>query len=170
VRHADPTDAGGLVRKIAAYKPTLLVGTPTFLSFMLDRAKPGDLDSLRFIIVGAEKCPDSLFKYCAELAPQAALLEGYGITECSPMVSGNAAGATKPGTVGKPLPGVELLVLDVDTEKPVGKNQLGTLLVSGTDDFSRLYRLRRAVAVPGDRRQALVCNGRPGEDRRRGLH
>jgi long-chain-fatty-acid--[acyl-carrier-protein] ligase len=135
VRHADPTDAGGLVRKIAAYKPTLLVGTPTFLSFMLDRAKPGDLDSLRFIIVGAEKCPESLFKYCAELAPHAALLEGYGITECSPMVSGNAAGATKPGTVGKPLPGVELLLLDVETQKPVGPNQLGTLLVSGPTIF-----------------------------------
>jgi long-chain-fatty-acid--[acyl-carrier-protein] ligase len=135
VRHADPTDAGGLVRKIAAYKPTMLVGTPTFLSFILDRAKPGDLDSLRFIIVGAEKCPDSLFKRCAELAPKAALLEGYGITECSPMVSANVPGATKPGTVGKPLPGVELLVLDVETEKPVGPNQLGTLLVSGPTVF-----------------------------------
>jgi long-chain-fatty-acid--[acyl-carrier-protein] ligase len=135
VRHADPTDAGGLVRKIAAYKPTMLVGTPTFLSFILDRAKPGDLDSLRFIIVGAEKCPESLFKRCAELAPHAALLEGYGITECSPMVSANVPGATKPGTVGKPLPGVEVLVLDVETEKPVGPNQLGTLLVSGPTIF-----------------------------------
>jgi long-chain-fatty-acid--[acyl-carrier-protein] ligase len=135
VRHADPTDAGGLVRKIAAYKPTMLVGTPTFLSFILDRAKPGDLDSLRFIIVGAEKCPESLFKRCAELAPRAALLEGYGITECSPMVSANVPGATKPGTVGKPLPGVEVLVLDVETEKPVGPNRLGTLLVSGPTIF-----------------------------------
>jgi long-chain-fatty-acid--[acyl-carrier-protein] ligase len=51
------------------------------------------------------------------------------------MVSANVPGATKPGTVGKPLPGVELLVLDVETEKPVGKNQLGTLLVSGPTIF-----------------------------------
>lgn len=135
VHHPDPTDAGGLVRKIAAYKPTMLVGTPTFLSNIFDRAKPGDLDSLKYILVGAEKCPEAVFKRCAELAPHAVLLEGYGITECSPMVSANVPGATKPGTVGKPLPGVELLVHDLDTEKPVGPNQLGTLLVAGPTIF-----------------------------------
>lgn len=132
---ASPTDAGGLVRKIAAYRPTMLVGTPTFLSNVIDRAKPGDLDSLKFILVGAEKCPEAVFKRCAELAPHAVLLEGYGITECSPMVSANVPGATKPGTVGKPLPGVELLIHDLDTEKPVGPNQLGTLLVAGPTIF-----------------------------------
>jgi long-chain-fatty-acid--[acyl-carrier-protein] ligase len=51
------------------------------------------------------------------------------------MVSANVPGATKPRTVGKPLPGVEVLVLDVETEKPVGPNQLGTLLVSGPTIF-----------------------------------
>lgn len=135
VHHPDPTDAGGLVRKIAAYKPTMLVGTPTFLSNIFGRAKPGDLDSLRLILVGAEQCPEALFKRCAEIAPHAVLLEGYGITECSPIVAANVPDAIRPGTVGKPLPGVELLVQDVDTEKPVGPNQLGTLLVAGPTVF-----------------------------------
>jgi long-chain-fatty-acid--[acyl-carrier-protein] ligase len=135
VHHPDPTDAGGLVRKIAAYKPTMLVGTPTFVSYIFDRAKPGDLDSLRLIIVGAEKCPDELFRRCSELAPHATLLEGYGITECSPVVAANLPGATRHGTVGKPLPGVELLVLDLETEKPLGQNQLGMLLASGPTIF-----------------------------------
>ena len=57
------------------------------------------------------------------------------ITECSPVVSTNVPGATRPGTVGKPLPRVELLVLDLDTEKPVGPNQLGMLLVGGPTIF-----------------------------------
>ncbi len=135
VHHPDPTDAGGLVRKIAAYKPTMLVGTPTFLSYILDRAKPGDLDSLRLMIVGAEKCPEALFARCAELAPHAALLEGYGITECSPVVSANMPGATRAGTVGKPLPGVELCVLDLDSDKQVGPNHVGMLLVGGPTIF-----------------------------------
>ncbi|HUY33006.1 MAG TPA: AMP-binding protein [Pirellulales bacterium] len=135
VHHPDPTDAGGLVRKIAAYKPTLLVGTPTFLSYIIDRAKAGDLDSLRLILVGAEKCPEALFGRCAELAPHAALLEGYGITECSPVVSANMPAATRSGTVGRPLPGVELLVLDLDAEKPLEPNQLGMLLVGGPTIF-----------------------------------
>ena len=58
VHHPDPTDAAALVRKIATYKPTLIAATPTFMNFILDRAKPGELDSLRIIIVGAEKCPE----------------------------------------------------------------------------------------------------------------
>ena len=135
VHHPDPTDAAGLVAKIAAYRPTLLVGTPTFLGHILDRAGPGDLDSLRFIFVGAEKCPEALFERCARAAPNAALQEGYGVTECSPVVSGNMPGATRRGTVGKPLPGVELLVLDLDSEKPVGPNRLGMLLVGGPTVF-----------------------------------
>ena len=61
VHHADPTDAAGLVRKIAAYKPTLLFSTPTFFSYILNAAKPADLASLRIVVTGAEKCPDARF-------------------------------------------------------------------------------------------------------------
>ncbi len=135
VRHPDPTDAGGLTRKIAAYKPTLLCATPTFISYILDRAKPGDLDSLRLIIVGAEKCPPALFERATELAPNAALLEGYGITECSPVVSVNRTDANKPGTIGKPLPSVEVQVVDLETDATLPANHLGMLLVSGPTVF-----------------------------------
>src|SRR5262249_38925031 len=116
VRHPDPTDAGGLVRKIVAYKPTVIVATPTFLTYIFDRAKPGDLDSLKLILVGAEKCPDVLFDRSKELAPNATLLEGYGITECSPVVAANIPGAIRRGTIGRALPGVELMVLDLETD------------------------------------------------------
>jgi long-chain-fatty-acid--[acyl-carrier-protein] ligase len=135
VRHPDPTDAGGLVRKIAAYKPTILVGTPTFVSYLLDRAKPGDLASLRVIIVGAEKAPPALFERVKELAPSAALLEGYGITECAPVVAANRPGAIHPGTVGQALPHVALCVVDVDSGEPLPPGKRGMLLVSGPSVF-----------------------------------
>ena len=135
VHHPDPTDAGGLTRKIAAYQPTLLVGTPTFIAYIFDRAKAGDLDSLRLIIVGAERCPPVLFERCAALAPKAALLEGYGITECSPVVSVNLPNAHKYGTIGKPFPSVELMVVDLDTDETLPRNRLGMLLVSGPSVF-----------------------------------
>ena len=61
VHHPDPTDAGGLARKIAAYRPTILVGTPTFVSYILERRQPGELESLRLIIVGAGKVPARRF-------------------------------------------------------------------------------------------------------------
>src|SRR5262245_15162046 len=53
VHHPDPTAASALARKIAVYRPTITAGAPTFVSAILDRAKPGQLDSLRLIYVGA---------------------------------------------------------------------------------------------------------------------
>ena len=116
VRHPDPTAAAALARKVSTYRPTVLAGTPTFVRYILDRAAPGQLESLRLIVVGAEKCPEELRKRCAEAAPGAALLEGYGITECSPVVSVNRPGANRPGTVGPPLPDVEVRVSDRDLD------------------------------------------------------
>jgi long-chain-fatty-acid--[acyl-carrier-protein] ligase len=101
----------------------------------LDRSKPGDLDSLKLILVGAEKCPDIVFDRSAELAPHAVLLEGYGITECGPVVSANVPGAIRRGTIGKALPDVKLIVIDLESERPLGPNQLGMLLVSSPSLF-----------------------------------
>jgi long-chain-fatty-acid--[acyl-carrier-protein] ligase len=131
VHHPDPTDAGALVRKIATYKPTLIAGTPTFVGFILDRAKPGELDSLRIIIVGAEKCPPMVFEKAKLLAPHAEVLEGYGITECSPVVSVNRPGQVKPGTIGDPLPGVEVCVTDLESKELLPPGHRGMLHVAG---------------------------------------
>ena len=135
VRHPDPTDAAALARKCAGYKVTLLVATPTFLNYILDRAEPGQLDTVRLVIVGAERCPAAVAERCKREMPQAILLEGYGITECSPVVAVNTPMANKAGTVGKAMPCVETKVMDLDTgeEQPPGK--AGLLLVSGPSIF-----------------------------------
>jgi long-chain-fatty-acid--[acyl-carrier-protein] ligase len=135
VHHPDPTDAGGLVRKIAGYRPTVICGTPTFVSYILERAKPGQLDSLRIMIVGAEKAPPALFERAKQLAPRAMVLEGYGITECSPVVAGNTPGKIRQGTVGKPLPPVEVCVVDLDTDRDLPAGEVGMLLVTGPTVF-----------------------------------
>lgn len=135
VHHPDPTDAGALVRKIAGYRPTLIAATPTFLGFILDRAKPGDLASLRTIIVGAEKCPDHVFAKARQLAPDAEVLEGYGITECSPVVSVNRPGRAKPGTIGDPLPNVDVCVTELDTTEVLPNGRRGMLHVAGPTVF-----------------------------------
>ena len=135
VHYADPTDAAGLVRTAVAYKPTFMLTTPTFLGYMLGVAKPGDLESLRTIGTGAEKCPEAVFARCRELAPAANVLEGYGITECSPVVSVNRPGNPREGTVGQPLDGVELCVVDPDSKAPLSTGQTGMLLVHGPSIF-----------------------------------
>ncbi len=131
VRHPDPTDAGGLVRKLDAYKPTMIAGTPTFVSYIFERAQPGQFPNLRLIVVGAEKCPQAVFELCGRVAPQAVVSEGYGITECSPVVSCNPPRDSRPGTIGTPLPGVEVCVIDLETDQVLGPDQQGMLLVSG---------------------------------------
>lgn len=135
VHHPDPTDSAGLARKIGAYKATMLVGTPTFVSYIVDRAKPGELTSLRMIVVGAEKCPLSLYDRCKQAAPEGELLEGYGVTECSPVVAVNRPGAARPGTVGPPLACVEVVAVDVDTEEELPRGKMGVLWVSGPTIF-----------------------------------
>jgi long-chain-fatty-acid--[acyl-carrier-protein] ligase len=135
VHHPDPTDASALARKAAGYKPTILISTPTFLAFILSRCKPGDLDSLRILVVGAERCPDEMFDRVAHLAPRATVLEGYGVTECGPCVSVNPVDATKRGTIGKPLPGVEVCVVDLETDQVLPADARGMLLVSAPTVF-----------------------------------
>src|SRR6202012_3030371 len=135
VHHANPTDAAGLVRRIEACKPTLLLTTPTFFSYILNAARPGQLDSLRLVVVGAEKCPQSLFARWKEMAPHAIVSEGYGITECSPAVSVSRPGDIRHGAIGRPLDGVEVCVVDPDSHQPVPTGQRGLLLVSGPTIF-----------------------------------
>jgi long-chain-fatty-acid--[acyl-carrier-protein] ligase len=135
VHHPDPTDAVNLGRKIAAYKVSVLIGTPTFITHILERGKPGDMDSLRLIVIGAEKAPQGLFDLCKQRAPNSVVVEGYGITECAPVVSVNPPPAPKPGSIGKPLPGVEVRVVDLETDEVLPPGKMGMVHVSGPTVF-----------------------------------
>lgn len=135
VHHPDPTAATALVRVIARYRATLTVTTPTFLGFMFASATAEDLRSLRLVITGAEKCPDAIFARGKELMPGAIILEGYGITECSPVVAGNRPAKTKLGTVGPPIRGVEVTVVDPESHSPMPRGETGLLLVHGPTVF-----------------------------------
>jgi long-chain-fatty-acid--[acyl-carrier-protein] ligase len=135
VHHPDPTDATNLARKITAYKVTVLIGTPTFVNHILERAGPGDMGSLRMIVTGAEKCPQAVFDRCKEKAPRAAVVEGYGITECAPVVAVNPPRAPRPGSIGKPLPGLEVAVTDLESGAVLPAGRMGMLQVSGPTVF-----------------------------------
>ncbi len=135
VHHPDPTDSAALARKVATYKPTLAAGTPTFMSYIFERAKPGELDSLTLIVLGAEKPPPALFERAKRAAPNAQVIEGYGITECSPVVSVTRPGRPHRGTIGPPIPGVSLCVTDLETNAVLPQGQMGMLHVAGPNVF-----------------------------------
>ncbi len=133
--YPDPTDAAGLVRTVAAYKTTIMVTTPTFLSYMFAAALPEDLASLRVIVTGAEKCPEAMFERAKQMAPHAFIMEGYGITECSPVVAGNLPDKLKPGSVGPPVDDVEVCLVDPDSHQRLPSGAIGMLLVRGPSIF-----------------------------------
>ena len=63
-------------------------------------------------------------------------MEGYGITECSPVVAGNLPAKLKPGSVGPPVEGVEVCVVDPDSHQPLPAGATGMLLVRGPSIFN----------------------------------
>ncbi|GMU82618.1 MAG: hypothetical protein AMXMBFR47_24890 [Planctomycetota bacterium] len=143
VYHANPTEAWVIARLLEAYKPSIVLGTPTFLSGILRASSDAQLSSLRLAIVGAEKCPERTYQAFAQRCPGAKLIEGYGITECSPVVSAVREDDLRFGTIGRVMPSVEYAIVDAETgealrrrdEAAHGEPQAGMLLVRGPNVF-----------------------------------
>jgi long-chain-fatty-acid--[acyl-carrier-protein] ligase len=136
VYHPNPTEGRMLARIIEAYHATLLVGTPTFLGGILRVAEDRHLESLRIVVSGAEKCPEQVYATLARRWPKTTVLEGYGITECSPVVSVNREDDPRNGSIGRPLLSVEWAIVDLETGRRVDPGQPGMLLVRGPSIFS----------------------------------
>ena len=92
-----------LIREVRA---TFLVGTDTFLRNYARMARPGDLDTVRLVVAGAEKVREDTRQ--AWQAIGATIIEGYGATECAPVLAVNSPRDNRAGTVGPALPGVEV--------------------------------------------------------------
>nr|WP_320131678.1 AMP-binding protein [uncultured Holophaga sp.] len=136
VFHPNPTEGGALAALIEAYGASFLLGTPTFLSGILRAARDEQLAGLRYVVSGAEKCPDSLYEALAQRCPQLAVMEGYGITECSPVVSANRYEDRRCGTIGQPMPSVKWVRVDPDSGGRCAPDKPGLLLVKGPSIFS----------------------------------
>jgi acyl-[acyl-carrier-protein]-phospholipid O-acyltransferase/long-chain-fatty-acid--[acyl-carrier-protein] ligase len=137
--HPNPTDAKSIGALVSKYKGTFLLSTPTFCANYTRKCSQEEFASLRFVLAGAEKVRESVAKAFQEKFGLQ-LLEGYGCTELAPVACVNTpdfkAGrdtqtGAKPGTVGHPLPGVAVRVVDPATMEPLPPNSEGLLLVKG---------------------------------------
>ena len=133
--HANPTEAALIARQIDAYRATVIFATPTFLAGIVRAAAPHQLKSLRLAVTGAEKCPSQLYDTLRARVPGAIILEGYGITECSPVVSVTPMAAPIPGSIGRLLPSVEGVVVSLDLTRRAAPDETGMLLVRGPSIF-----------------------------------
>lgn len=139
VYHSNPLDLTAISELSRNYRLTFLLATPTFLQAYMRRCQPEDFGSLQYVLVGAEKLPERValaFEDRFGIRP----LEGYGCTECSPVVAVNTRDFRAPGfrqvgakrgKIGHPLPGVSVRIADPDTLAPLPLGQPGLLLVRG---------------------------------------
>jgi len=131
VYHPNPAEGAAIAKLIEAYKATILVGTPTFLSGIVRASGSGQLDSLRLAVTGAERCHQRVYTALSKRCPNALILEGYGVTECSPIVAINNPQAPKPFTIGKVLPSFEWAIVSPRSGRRVPRGRKGILLLRG---------------------------------------
>jgi acyl-[acyl-carrier-protein]-phospholipid O-acyltransferase/long-chain-fatty-acid--[acyl-carrier-protein] ligase len=132
----NPMDAKAVGQLAGKYGGTMLIGTPTFYTAYIRKCSPEEFKTLRYAIVGAEKLREPIARAFKEKFGHD-IIEGYGCTELSPVVSANYPDGPegqvgrKPGTVGHPLPGIVVRIVDPDTGAPRAVNEQGLLLVKG---------------------------------------
>jgi acyl-[acyl-carrier-protein]-phospholipid O-acyltransferase/long-chain-fatty-acid--[acyl-carrier-protein] ligase len=136
--HFSPLETRVVAKLAGKYQASILLATPTFLRGYLRRCEPEELESLEIVVAGAEKLPIPLceaFEQKFGVRP----VEGYGTTELSPLVSVNVPPSRsqslevdcKEGSVGRPVPGVSVKVVDPETWEPLSVGTPGMLLVKG---------------------------------------
>jgi len=124
VLYPSPLHYRQVPKLIAGTGATILFATDTFLQGYARAADKDDLTSVRFVIAGAERVKDETRRIWARFGTQ--ILEGYGATECSPVLACNLPDADRSGTVGRFLPGIEWRLDPVE-----GIHEGGRLAVRG---------------------------------------
>ena len=142
ITYPSPLETKRLAELIEMHQINMLLSTPTFLRGYMRRVQPEQLQSLDYVVTGAEKLPASLassFKEKFGILP----LEGYGLTETSPATNVNlpnidektAIPSNQFGSVGKFLPGMAIKITDPATEEPTSIDTQGTIWLRGANVF-----------------------------------
>ncbi len=146
VTYPSPLETKRLAELVALHQINIFLSTPTFLRGYMKRIDPAQLSSLKLVVTGAEKLPQSLahaFEEKFGTRPQ----EGYGLTETSPATNVNLPNlmadrdstvipTSRPGSVGQLLPGLALKITDPVTDLEIPLNQQGIIWFKGPNVFS----------------------------------
>ena len=151
VSYPSPMEHAKLAELVRRHRLSLMCSTPTFLRGFLRKAEAADFASLKLVVTGAEKLPMDLAE-AFERRFGVEVLQGYGLTETSPVVSVNlpkmygmegeviAQAVSRKGSVGKPAPGVAVEVRDPETGELVAHTRTGMLWFRGVNIFPGYLR------------------------------
>jgi len=138
VCYANPLDFATVSKIAREEKPTVMVGTPSFFWGYLHKSEPGDFKSLRLMVSGADKCPDALREGFMK-KHGVTLMEGYGATETSPVISANSQEFNRPGSTGRVIPGVQVRLENFETGEECKTGEVGKVLVKGDSVMKGYY-------------------------------
>lgn len=132
----NPTNIKEVVKTLRHTRATNVMVTPTFLKMIMASSNKYDFRSVELVISGAESLPAATKEKFEEMTSgRALIIEGYGITECSPIVSLNPFDAQKLNSVGKFIKGLDGKIVDVETFNDVKQGEEGMFVVSGESVF-----------------------------------
>ncbi len=146
VTYPSPLETKRLAELVAIHQVDLLLSTPTFLRGYMKRIDPAQLSSLKLVVTGAEKLPQSLadaFEEKFHVRPQ----EGYGLTETSPATNVNLPNpapekdavvmpSSRGGSVGQLLPGIAIRMTDPVSDQPMSIGSQGMIWLRGPNIFT----------------------------------
>jgi malonyl-CoA/methylmalonyl-CoA synthetase len=130
------------------YRPTLFFGVPTMYWRLLElgRARAGEIGrAMRLFVSGSAPLAANVHEAFAAVFGHV-ILERYGMTEVLMILSNPYDGERRPGTVGLPLPGVEVRILD-EQGNAVPSGETGELWVRGPSVFAGYWRRPDATAA-----------------------
>lgn len=136
--YPNPLEYKTISKIIKEQKPTVIAGSPYFLANYSKHSQPGNFSSLRLVISGADKAPSWLFDEYKE-KHGITVLEGYGTTETSPVISVNTLEENKKGSVGRPLSNLELEIREIQSGEKMNVGEIGKIFVKGASVMSNYY-------------------------------
>jgi acyl-[acyl-carrier-protein]-phospholipid O-acyltransferase / long-chain-fatty-acid--[acyl-carrier-protein] ligase len=142
-----PLETRKIIDAIRDEKATVMIAAPTFLRPFLKKAQASELSSLDLVVTGAEKLPEDLYRAFLETF-HLEILQGYGLTETTPVANINqphppAVGpGSRPqtgkrlGSVGRMLPGMTARIIEPETERDLALTDTGIVVFRGPNVFA----------------------------------
>jgi long-chain acyl-CoA synthetase len=142
-------DLNEVVARIGRHRPTIFCGVPSMYNAINHHPKADreTVGSIRLCVSGGSGLPEEVQKRFESLTG-ASLVEGYGLSEASPVTYVNPmAGRRKLGSIGLPIPGTEARIVDPETRAPLGPGREGELAVRGPQVMRRYWNRPEETAA-----------------------
>lgn len=147
-----------IIELLREHRPDIFVAVPSMFAALANvkKAQPEDFASLKYPVSGAEPLPDSVYEtFLDTFGVQ--ILEGYGLTETSPVCNWSKPSDHKRHAVGKPLPRVRNLIVGEDGQTLLGPGESGEIAIAGPNVMRGYFKLPELTAevikhldVPGE--------------------